>query len=317
MRITLKKVYTGMTVMLVLLTLLFGVKVRSAADDTDYPSDILKIGGGTVAVEFDPGTAVVNHADTLRWIKTAATAISRYYGRYPVKDVLIEVSTRHGKGSASGTTYGDEDGAFIELRIGDQITPEQLQQDWVITHEMVHLAYPRAADNQHWAEEGQATYVEPVARARIGDLSVDYLWQETLEGMPKGLPESDDQGVDHTGTWGRTYWGGALFYLLADVTIRERTHNRYGLQDALAAVVAAGGNVEVSWPLEKGFAIGDKAVGVPVLEELYAQWKDKPVNVDLPALWKKLGVTLVDGKVVYDDKAPDAAIRRAITTPGP
>jgi len=82
-------------------------------------------------------------------------------------------------------------------------------------------------------------------------------------------------------------------------------------------VVAADGNVTTSWPLEKGFALGDKAVGVPVLEELYHQWKDKPVSVDLDALWKSLGVSLHDGKVVYDDKAPEAAIRKAITTPKP
>ena len=104
---------------------------------------------------------------------------------------------------------------------------------------------------------------------------------------------------------------------MADVEIRERTHNRHGLQDALRAVVAAGGNVTTGASLEKSFALGDKAVGVPVLEDLYAQWKDKPVSVDLDALWKKLGVSLQDGKVVYDDKAPDAAIRKAITTPEP
>ena len=62
--------------------------------------------------------------------------------------------------------------------------------------------------------------------------------------------------------------------------------------------------------------MGDKAVGVPVLEELYAAMKDKPVSPDLPALWKKLGVALKDGKVVYDDDCPkDAAIRKAITAP--
>jgi hypothetical protein len=108
-----------------------------------------------------------------------------------------------------------------------------------------------------------------------------------------------------------------LFYLLADIEIREQTHNRYGLQDALRAVVAAGDNVTTSSSLEKSFTLGDRAVGVPVLEDLYTQWKGKPVSVDLDALWKKLGVSLQDGKVVYDDKAPDAAIRKAITTPEP
>ena len=269
-----------------------------------------------VQVEFAPGQLSVTQAQVLQWIRTAEKAVTHYYGRYPVASVKIRVEARPGRrGSASGTTYGDEDGAFIRMGIGSETPDDMMQADWVMTHEMVHLAFPRLRENQHWAEEGQATYIEPVARAEIGDLSVDYLWQETLEGMPKGLPEADDQGLDHTATWGRTYWGGALFYLLADVEIRERTHNRYGLQDALAAVVAAGGNVETSWPIDKAFAMADKAVGVPVLEDLYAQWKDKAVQVDLPALWKKLGVSLKDGKVVYDDTAPDAAIRKAITSP--
>ena len=286
-----------------------------SADSTGpaYPSTVLHAGGGAIGVEFDAGAMLAGHDDVLRWIGTAARAVSHYYGRYPVDQVLIRVKPREGRGDDTGTTYGDEDGAMIELGVGAENPPEKLLRDWVMTHEMVHLAFPRAADNQHWAEEGQATYIEPIARAQIGDLTPEYVWRETLEGIPKGLPREGDQGLDHTPTWGRTYWGGALFYLLADVRIRERTHDHYGLRDALRAVVAAGGNVTVAWPLDKSFAIGDKAVGVPVLEELYAAWKDKPVDVDLPALWKKLGVSLVDGKAVFDDRAPEAAIREAIT----
>lgn len=272
---------------------------------------------GPVRVDFRATDLTVTEPQVLHWIDTARRAVTQYYGRYPVRSVDIQVDSKPGAHGPSGTTYGDEDGALIKLGLGRDMKDDDLQGSWVMTHEMVHLAFPRAADNQHWAEEGQATYIEPIARAQVGDLRVDYLWQETIEGVPKGLPEEGDQGLDHTATWGRTYWGGALFYLLADVEIRERTHNRHGLQDALRAVVAAGGNVETSWSLEKGFAVGDKAVGVPVLEELYAAWKDRPVNVDLDALWKKLGVSLQDGKVAYDDKAPDAAIRKAITTPEP
>lgn len=270
---------------------------------------------GPVRVDFRASGLAAGEDGVLRWIDTARRAVTHYYGRYPVSHVDIEVRARAGRGEPSGTTYGDEDGALIKLGIGTDMPAADLLSSWVMTHEMVHLAFPRAGENQHWAEEGQATYVEPIARAQIGDLGVDYLWQETIEGVPKGLPQEGDQGLDHTGTWGRTYWGGALFYLIADVTIRERTHNKYGLQDALAAVVAADGNVETAWPLEKSFAVADKAVGVPVLEELYAAWRDKPVQVDLPALWKKLGVSLKDGKVSYDDSAPDAAIRQAITAP--
>lgn len=272
---------------------------------------------GPIRVDYRATDLTVTEPQVLHWIDTARRAVTGYYGRYPVPAVEIRVESKSGSRGPSGTTYGDEDGALIKLGIGRDMHDDDLQSSWVMTHEMVHLAFPRAPDNQHWAEEGQATYIEPIARAQIGDLGVDYLWQETIEGVPKGLPEPDDQGLDHTATWGRTYWGGCLFYLMADVEIRERTHNKHGLQDALRAVVADGGNVTTGSPVAKSFALGDKAVGVPVLEELYAQWKDRPVNVDLDALWKKLGVSLQGGKVIYDDKAPDAAIRKAITTPQP
>ncbi len=115
---------------------------------------------------------------------------------------------------------------------------------------------------------------------------------EEARGLPNGLPGPGDEGLDHTHTWGRTYWGGALFCLLADVEIRRRTENRYGLQDALKAIVEAGGNIEADWPLPRALQIGDQATGVSVLTELYERMSSKPVETDLPrsstrtAIWR-------------------------------
>jgi len=67
----------------------------------------------------------------------------------------------------------------------------------------------------------------------------------------EGLPQAGDQGLDNTGTWGRKYWGGAMFCLLADIEIRKRTNNRRGLQDAMRGVLAAGGSHEQDWPIER------------------------------------------------------------------
>ena len=96
--------------------------------------------------------------------------------------------------------------------------------------------------------------------------------------------------------------------------IRERTDNQKGLEDALRAVLAEG-NIQSDWPLERAIAIGDKATGVPVLHDLYEQMKATPVTVDLDGLWRKLGVKQQNGHIVFDDSAPLAAVRRAITAP--
>src|SRR6185295_17709895 len=109
-----------------------------------------------------------------------------------------------------------------------------------------------------------------------------------------------DQGLDHTDTWGRRYWGGAIFWFLSDLEIRKRTENRRSLDDALRAVNRAGGNVAVTWDLDRTLGIGDQAAGTPVLVPLRAQMGQAPVTPDLDAVWKSLGVAVQGKRVVYD-----------------
>ena len=136
-----------------------------------------------------------------------------------------------------------------------------------------------------------------------------------VDGMPNGLPEPGDRGLDFTHTWGRTYWGGALFCLLADVEIRKRTENRRGLEHALRGILSAGGSIESEWALSRALATADRAAGVTVLEDLYANMRAAPAAPDLDRLWHELGVERRAGTLVFDDSAPLAAIREAITRP--
>ena len=133
--------------------------------------------------------------------------------------------------------------------------------------------------------------------------------------MRKGEPGPSDKGLDQMHTWASTYWGGALFCMMADIKIRQETGNRKGLQDALRGVLAAGGTIDEDWPIEKAFAVGDKATGTSVLSTLYHSMGENPEPVDLDAVWKELGVGVVNEVLVLDDKAPLASIRERITSP--
>jgi hypothetical protein len=140
----------------------------------------------------------------------------------------------------------------------------------------------------------------------------EQMWADLIRDMPKGQPQSGDEGLDRTHTWGRTYWGGALFCFDADVEIRRKTQNKKGLQDALRGILDAGGNITEDWELTKALKIGDQATGTTVLIDLYNQMKDKPVTVDLQEKWKQLGIERDGSTVHLRDDAPEAAIRRAI-----
>ena len=102
-----------------------------------------------------------------------------------------------------------------------------------------------------------------------------------------------------------------MFCLVADVDIRKETHNRKGLRDALRAIADAGG-IDHDEDLEQALKIGDRATGTHVLTRQYAEWKDKPVTVDLDKLWAELGVQSGPDGVELVNSAPLAAIREAI-----
>ena len=273
----------------------------------------LAVSGGEISVELGDGHLDLPRAELLAWVSAGASAATAYYGRFPVARYRVVIEPAAGEaGVLSGTTWADG-GARTRMVVGEHTTAEQLRHDWVMTHEMIHTAFPDQPRMHHWIEEGIATYAEPLARSWVGRYPAAKVWLDLVEGVPKGLPVDGDRGLDHTRTWGRTYWGGALFCLLADVEIRERTAGKRGLVDALRGVLAAGGDDQVDWSLERTFQEGDKAVGVPVLEDLYRAMKDAPVTPDLAALWRELGVTVVHGELVLDEHAPKAALRRAIS----
>jgi hypothetical protein len=269
--------------------------------------------GGVILVELTSDSSTLDRAALMHWVRNSASAVAGYYGHFPVSTTRLVVTPRPGSGVGGGRTWA-ENGGLIRVRAGESSTPADFAKDWVLVHEMTHLALPSLPDEQEWLEEGLATYVEPLARAQAGGLSDEDVWSGMVDGMPKGLPQEGDRGLDRTHTWGRTYWGGALFCLLADLEIRRRTGNAHGLQDALRAILASG-SMETSSEIGPVLATGDRAVGVPVLEELYAREKDSPENTDLDALWRRLGVIPAGRTVRFDDDAPEAAIRRSLTAP--
>ena len=277
----------------------------------------LRIGGAAIEVKIAAAEKTITDAELMGWVERAARAVTTYFGRFPVPKLSVAIGIDDRRGPHGGVTNGWPE-PNIRIRVGRACPPGSLDRDWVLVHEMTHTSLPNVdRDHQAWAEEGLATYVEPIARLRAGQLGREEVWGDMVHDMPQGSPEAGDQGLDRTPTWGRTYWGGAQFWLVADVEIRRRTQTRLGLEDALKGIQAAGGDVSVDWPLDRCLAVADRAVGVQVLAPLYAKMKEAPAPVDLPALWAQLGIRVTDGRVTFDDAAPLASVRRAIETGRP
>jgi hypothetical protein len=272
---------------------------------------LLSLDGVNVQVDFRDTKFSGGTEPLLQWVKRSEGIVAAYYGRFPTSSLRIQVVPQDGGGVRGGQTWA----GFIRIQVGRDVSPAQLMDDWVLVHEMTHLALPDMGEAQSWFSEGLAVYVEGIARVQAGNRTQEDVFTEQMRQMPRGMPQPGDQGLDHTHTWARTYWGGAMFCFLADVEIHRRTGNRLGLQDAMRAVVRASGGLASDWPISRVFDIADQATGTKVLEEMYAQMRDEPVTPDLQDLWAKLGVVSDGGSVKLHDDAPLAAIRVAIMKP--
>jgi hypothetical protein len=270
-------------------------------------------GGARIEVTVRDGAFNVANADFRTWIANAADSVSTYYGRFPVTPLKLEIEPGGRNGVGHGMTWPDHGGGFIKIRVGADTTAKDFAEDWMLTHEMTHLAFPSMPDDQHWIEEGLATYIEPFARVRAHHLDENTMWFEFSRDLHQGLPRPGDEGLDRTHTWANTYWGGALFCFLADVEIHQETKNAKGLDDALRAILNAGGNINEDWTLPRALEVGDRATGTHALTSLYGEMGPKAHMVDLDAMWRELGVVRAGDHVTFDDTAPMAATRRAIT----
>ena len=271
----------------------------------------LEVGAARLRVDLGADDFAAGSSAILTWIQRSAGIVAAYYDGFPSRTATIELRPESGAGVMGGTTYGYPD-ALIRVRVGREVSAAQLANDWVMVHEMTHLALPDVGEEHAWLSEGLATYVEGVARVQAGNRTEQDVWEEELRSMPRGLPQPGDAGLDRTHTWGRTYWGGAMFCLMADVDIRRQTGNRKGLEDAVRAIVRASGGLRTTWPIERVLATGDAAVGTASLEELYARMKDSAYAPDLTALWRSLGVEADGDSVRLSDDAPLANVRHAI-----
>jgi hypothetical protein len=273
----------------------------------------LVVRGSTLCAQIDDPTQAIRPQLLRDWIERSARIVADYYARFPAPLIMLRIQAASGGNVRGGRTTNDS-GLAIQVSVGRDVTAEELAADWVLVHEMVHLALPELGRGHDWLAEGLATYVEGIARAQFGNRDVADVWAEYRHSMPLGLPRAGEGGMDQSPSWGRTYWGGALYCLQTDVAIREQTGNRVGLQTALRAILKETGGYRADRDIDDVLRIGDEATGTRVLQDLYREIKATPLTPDLEQLWARLGVPNDPASQPFDAHAPLAAIRVAITS---
>jgi len=278
-----------------------------------FDSRLLPAGNGAqIQLVSFPGMLRLDDPTLDTWVTDSAHAVAGYFGHFPLRHTLVLATPVKGRDDiVFGQVRGGGGGTLL-LRIGEQATRRQLYDGWILVHEMIHLGAPFVTGRSFWLMEGMATYGEPVIRQRAGWYSATQMWREFAGQMPRGVDALTVESLDAVSRSG-IYWGGAIFMLLADLDIRDRSHGRASLETCFRAVLDAGGNTTVRWSREKFLRVCDAATGTGTMARLAARYVTKADPLDLAALWQDLGVRITAEGIEFDDGAPRAALRRAIT----
>ena len=262
------------------------------------------------------GQAMTERADELSaWVKASALVTADFWGGFPIERPLLILRPSDGNRVTDGRVEA-VGGVTIVVAVGYSTKSADLYQDWILIHEMLHLGSPYMRDTGAWINEGIATFYEPIVRMRAGWKTREEVWREWIEWMPNGLRAMGEVGLgDAEG--GGVYWGGALLLLLAETEVRQRTELALGVEDCLRAVRDAGGTTDQTWTTIRFLDVCDETLGGTTLSELVMRHLVPGEPPDLDALWARLGVSLTNGEIRFDDTAPLAAVRDAILSGGP
>src|ERR1700683_376605 len=113
----------------------------SAAAAMEARPQLLDVAGVRVSLEFLDSDFTNGAEPLVEWVKRSLGIVAAYYGRFPVSQLRIRVSSTSGGGVRHGTTFGMK-GGLIRITVGREVTPAELLDDWVLVHEMTHLALP-------------------------------------------------------------------------------------------------------------------------------------------------------------------------------
>jgi hypothetical protein len=273
--------------------------------------------GVEVEVAALDGPLRLDAASTERWVRGVIDLASGMDGQFPTSraQILLVPAGAYAQPVVFGMVARGGAGSIL-LFVSSEADETALAGDWVLPHELSHLFLPFVRRQHAWLPEGLATYYQEVLRARAGVVSE----LDTLRDLAAALASAEQQGTGRTlaeestamyetAAFRAVYWGGAAYFLMADVELRRRSEGAVSLDSVLHALRTSPRREE-KFTDRTLLAHMDELAGMDVFVPLAEAALSRPFP-DYAPLLEALGVDR-QGGLQLDDTAPLAAIRRGI-----
>jgi hypothetical protein len=206
------------------------------------PDNIINNKHQSIELRFDSSFNPVQKSNATLWVIHASNALKTVYGEFPVDYFITQIkASKRGLEPVPWGEVNRESPSEVVLVINKNASLKQLNDDWTIYHEFSHLLIPYDAGDERWLSEGLASYYQNILQARIGMFDEEKMWKKLFEGFERAKKQTNysyqklsylSENMESNHNFMRIYWSGALYWLEADIALRQ-LNNPQSLDSAL------------------------------------------------------------------------------------
>jgi hypothetical protein len=188
------------------------------------------IAGGELLLEWR-GQFEPEQQDRLKsWLVSATNTVTLLHGQLPRKQIRIALLPYPAKSAVPFARVLRQAPEGVLFYINPDRSTDEYINDWTAYHEFSHLFIPYPGKADIWFSEGLASYYQNVLQARAGLLTKDQAREKLRAGFERGKKDSKyaqltlgelSPVMRDKHAFMRVYWSGALYFLHADLLLRN------------------------------------------------------------------------------------------------
>jgi len=194
----------------------------------------LAVADGTFLIDWRGDFTPEQQTKLEIWLNAAGEAIALVHGELPRPVIRIAMQPYPASTAVPFARVLRQDPQGVLFYINPDRPLEEFISDWTAYHELAHLFIPYPGMPDIWFSEGLASYYQNIVQYRAGLLTEAQARQKLLDGFERGRLESQHAALTLTQlseemrerhAYMRVYWSGALYFLEADLALRDATRS--------------------------------------------------------------------------------------------
>lgn len=194
------------------------------------PYERFEIPGCVLLLDWRGKFSATQQSKLKKWLLSAADTVSLLHGSLPRAEIRIALQPYPSESAVPFARVLRNDPEGVLFYVNPDRPLDEYIDDWTAYHELSHLFIPYPGNADVWFSEGLASYYQNVLQARAGLLTKDEAKQKLRAGFERGKNDARYSNLTlgelspvmrDKHAFMRVYWSGALYFLHADLMLRE------------------------------------------------------------------------------------------------